>query len=355
MLHSPTPDLEERLGGASSYVGDADRVERTPTVDAAGIRALVAERLDRVDALFRVHLASPVRIVHEIGDFVADGGGKRVRPTLHLLAADLCGYRGLHDVLLATVLEFIHSATLIHDDIIDESLTRRGRPSVHVRWGNNVTVLFGDYLYAKAMEMALEAGSLEVMRRLAEITLRMTEGEMLQTRYVGRLDLTVEEHLDLVERKTAVLFAGCCDLAGILAGAEPSRTRALARYGTGIGMAFQIVDDLLDFTGDARTLGKPAGSDLREGKVTLALIDLLANEPVRARALASRAMEDGRAGATAVGELTTLLRESGALERARCRARDYAREALAELSIFPDGPARRALESVAQLLVLRDR
>ncbi len=343
------------MSGASGFVGDAGRTLRDPAAGAAEIRSLVADRLERVEALFREHIASPLGIVDEIGEFVADGGGKRVRPTLHLLCADLCGYRGNHDVLLATVLEFIHSATLIHDDIIDEARTRRGRPSVNARWGNNVTVLFGDWLLAKAMEMALEAESLEIMRRLAEITLRMSEGEMLQTRYVGRLDLSVAEHLDLIERKTAVLFGGCCELAAILSGADPSRAGALRRFGLGVGMAFQIVDDLLDFTGNASTLGKPAGSDLREGKATLAVIDLLAAGSLRGRDLVARIMRNGRPDGPEILELNRLLAESGALDRARARALDYAAAALAELHVFPDGPARRALEGVPDLMILRDR
>lgn len=343
------------MSGASGFVGDAGRTLRDPGVGAAEIRSLVADRLERVETLFRENIASPLRLVDEIGEFVADGGGKRVRPTLHLLCADLCGYRGTHDVLLATVLEFIHSATLIHDDIIDEARVRRGRPSVNARWGNNVTVLFGDWLLAKAMEMALEAGSLAVMRRLAEITLRMSEGEMLQTRYVGRLDLSVAEHLDLIERKTAVLFGGCCELAAILAGSDPSRATALRRFGLGVGMAFQIVDDLLDFTGNANTLGKPAGSDLREGKATLAVIDLLSTGSLRGRDLAARIMRNGRPDGPEILELNHLLADSGALERSRSRALDYAAAALAELREFPECPARRALAAVPDLMILRDR
>ena len=343
------------MSGASGFVGEPGRTLRDPSLGAAEIRSLVADRLERVETLFRDNLASPLQIVGEMGEFVADGGGKRVRPTLHLLCADLCDYHGGHEVLLATVLELIHSATLIHDDIIDEARTRRGRPSVNARWGNNVTVLFGDYLYAKAMEMALEAGSLHVMRRLAEITLRMTEGEMLQTRYVGRLDLSVDEHLDLIERKTAVLFGGCCELAAVLAGADGPKVASLRRYGMGVGMAFQIVDDLLDFTGNPRTLGKPAGSDLREGKVTLALIDLLSEGSLRGRDLASRIMRNGKPDGGEIGELTRLLADSGALDRARRRALAYATGAVAELGKFSATPARHALESVPELLILRDR
>ena len=318
------------------------------------ILALVAPRLEEVERLFRESLESPLAIVDEIGSFVGQGGGKRVRPMLHLLCAELCGYRGQHDVVLATVLEFIHSATLIHDDVIDGATTRRGRPSLHHRWGNTITVLFGDYLYAKAMELALRAGSLRVMDRLAWITLRMTEGEMIQTRYAGRLDLTVEQYLDLIERKTAVLFGGCCELAGLLAGADDATESALRRYGLHIGLAFQIVDDILDFTGDPKLLGKPTASDLREGKATLPVLDLLAHGPDRGREIATK-IAGGGGGDDDGAELAALLTSSGAIDRAHELARRHADLAVRQLEAFPDEPARRALRSVPDLLVARSR
>jgi octaprenyl-diphosphate synthase len=325
-----------------------------PSVSPDGIVGLVAPRLVEVERLFHENLASPVAIVDEIGEFVGQGGGKRVRPTLHLLCADLCGYRGTHDVLLATVLEFIHSATLIHDDVIDDAALRRGRPSVNKAWGNTITVLFGDYLYAKAMEMALRAGSLRVMDRLAWITLRMTEGEMIQTRFAGRVDLTTEEYMDLIERKTAVLFGGCCELAGILSGVDAETEGALRRYGVHIGLAFQIVDDMLDFTGDPAILGKPTVSDLREGKATLPVLDLLRTGPPRARELVSPIAAGGGSDDDSA-ELIALLHESGSLDRCEARARLHAELAVAELDVFPDGPARRALVGVPELLISRNR
>ena len=343
-----------RLSRTASFLGIDGRTLQEPCVSADEIVALVAPRLAEVERLFRANLASPLAIVDEIGGFVAGGGGKRVRPTLHLLSADLCGYQGSFDVLLATVLEFIHSATLIHDDVIDGAATRRGRPSANHRWGNTITVLFGDYLYAKAMELALRAGSLRVMDRLAWITLRMTEGEMLQTRYVGRLDLTVEEYLGLIERKTAVLFGGCCEIAGILAGASEQAQEHLRRYGLHIGFAFQIVDDLLDFTGDPAILGKPIASDLREGKATLPVLDLIAGGNERGSALAS-AVAAGTSAEGDSAELTSLLERSGAIERAQARAREHADLAVGQLDAFPDGPARRALASVPDLLITRSR
>lgn len=343
------------MSGAGGYLGRAERLLQEPGVTAAEIHSLVSSSLADVETLFRSNLASPVRFIDEIGEYVGAGGGKRVRPMLHLLCCRMCGYEGPHDVLLATVLEFIHSATLIHDDIIDEATIRRGRPSVNHRWGNNVSVLFGDYLYAKAMEMALDAGSLRVMQKLAEVTLRMTEGEMLQTRYVGRIDLSVEEYLDLIERKTAVLFGGCCELAGMLAGVDREREEALGRFGIQLGMAFQVVDDLLDFTGNPDVLGKPAASDLREGKVTLAVIDLLASGSKRGRDLAAVIAETGRRDASETRELAELLDRSGAIERAHARARRYADGAVRELDRFPDGVYRRALATLPELILFRDR
>jgi octaprenyl-diphosphate synthase len=342
------------LSRAASFLSHNGRALQEPSGTPDEILGLVAPRLAEVERLFRENLASPLAIVGEIGEFVSQGEGKRVRPTLHLLSADLCGYDGPHDVVLATVLEFIHSATLIHDDVIDGAGTRRGRPSVNRRWGNTITILFGDYLYAKAMEMALRAESLRVMDRLAWITLRMTEGEMLQTRYAGRLDLSRTDYLDLIERKTAVLFGGCCELAGILAGADHESETHLRLYGQHIGLAFQIVDDLLDFTGDPAVLGKPTASDLREGKATLPVIDLLETGAQGGRELADR-IAAGEASDHDGPRLTALLRDSGSIDRTQALARHHADLALRQLSSFPDCPARRALLGVPDLLITRTR
>ena len=338
-----------------SIFGRAERLIQEPGVTQAEILGLVQDRLSAAEDLFRRSLASPIGIVDEIGDFVAHAGGKRVRPTLHLLSARLCEYDGPHDVLLATVLEFIHSATLIHDDIIDGATVRRGRPTVNFRWGNNITVLFGDYLYAKAMQMALQAGSLRIMEALAAMTLRMIEGELLQDRCSGRLDLAEEEYLELIERKTAGLFSCCCELAGLLAGVDEDRLQSLHRYGLNLGLAFQIVDDLLDLTGDPEKLGKPKAIDLWEGKLTLPVIDLLADGHPSVPGLVRRIMDGERPDPPELPELVTLLHESGALARAHERARQYAAVARLELEQFPDSAARQALRALPDLLLLRDR
>jgi octaprenyl-diphosphate synthase len=336
-------------------LGHAERVQRDPIAELAEITGLVSREMRAVETTFRDNLASPLKIVEEIGEFVADGGGKRLRPMLHLLCARLCGYDGPNSVLLGTVLEYIHCATLIHDDIIDEARTRRGRDSVNYAWGNNITVLFGDHLLAKAMEMALRARSLTVMERLADVTLRMTEGEMLQTRYVGRLDLSVQEYLDLVERKTAALFACCCELAGELAAVEASLKHALRTYGAKLGMAFQIVDDLLDFTGNPLTLGKPAASDLREGKATLPVIDLLSDSDEPTHALVQKAMRSEAADSGEIVELTEKLRDSGAFDRSYESAQQYATAARTEMERFPENPFREALLALPDLLIYRNR
>lgn len=341
-------------------MGNLSNQQPARPVSAAGISRdsifeLVAEPLVGVDALFRESLASPVEIVHELGEYVAESGGKRVRPTLHLLCSKMIGYEGPNDVVLATVLEFIHAATLIHDDVIDHADTRRGRPAMHQGWGSNVSVLFGDYLLAKAMELALQAKSLRVMEKLASVTLRMTEGEMLQTRYEGRLDLTEEEYLGLIERKTAALFACCGELAGILGGVSPEEEAALGRYGRHLGLEFQLIDDLLDFTGQPDSLGKPVASDLSEGKATLAVLDLLASGPQEARKIAQAIVERGQAADTEIHQLNRLLRDSGALHRTRERARLYADRAVADLERFPAGPARSALQALPEILLERDR
>jgi octaprenyl-diphosphate synthase len=330
-----------------------------PVPDVASVAArateLVSTDLAQVERLFQRSLASPIEIVGEIGAFVAEGRGKRIRPTLHLLCARLCNYRGPHAVLLGTVLELIHCATLIHDDIIDGASTRRGRPSVNARWGSSITVLFGDYMFAKAMEMALRAESLAVMERLADVTLRMTEGEMLQTRYLGRTDLTREEYLGLIEKKTAALFGCCCELAGLVAGMGDERIAALRRYGVRLGLTFQLIDDLLDLTGEPSQLGKPAASDLREGKLTLSVIDALEAAPAEAARLVAEITSGGPDEAAAVVRLRTLLAEAGALERSRTLAASYAAQAVQELDGFEDGTARRALAALPGLLLSRDR
>jgi octaprenyl-diphosphate synthase len=216
-----------------------------------------------------------VELIPKIGRYIQTSGGKRVRPAVLLMAARLGGYEGDRAVLYASVVEFIHTATLVHDDIIDDSELRRGRLAVHSRWGNDITVLLGDYLYIKSMALALTHDTLDIVRLLCDVTLRMIEGELYQLTKNGDADITEDEHFEIIRRKTAYLFGGCAQIGGMLGGVTAERERALQEYGFNLGIAFQIVDDLLDFTGDLQALGKPVGADLREGKMTLPLIHLL--------------------------------------------------------------------------------
>ena len=243
--------------------------------DLAQIFEPIREDLDAVEQEFVRHIQSRVALIPEMGRYIQKSGGKRVRPAVLLMASRLSGYQGDRAVLYASVVEFIHTATLVHDDIIDGADLRRGRMAVHSRWGNDITVLLGDYLYIKSMAMALTQDSLEIIRLLCDVTLRMIEGELYQLTKTGVVDIAEEEHFEIIRRKTAFLFGGCAQIGGMLGGVTPERESALRDYGFNLGVAFQLVDDLLDYTADQEALGKPIGGDLREGKVTLPIIFLL--------------------------------------------------------------------------------
>ena len=219
----------------------------------------IRDDLREVEREFARHVQSQVALIPTIGNYIQDGGGKRIRPAVLLMAARMAGYTGERAVLYAAVIEFIHTATLVHDDIIDESELRRGRDAVHTRWGNHVTVLFGDFLYLKSMSLALTQDNLEIIRLLCDVTLRIVEGEIYQLTKNGVVDLSEEEHFDIVRRKTAYLFAGCAKIGGMLGPTTREQQEALWDYGLNIGMAFQIVDDLLDFTGEEVVLGQAGG------------------------------------------------------------------------------------------------
>ena len=231
--------------------------------------------LDAVEREFERQVQSQVGVIPEIGRYIQKSGGKRVRPAVLLMAARLCGYSGPRAILNAAVVEFIHTATLVHDDIIDDAEVRRGQKAVHSRWGNDVTVLAGDFLYIKSMAMALTQDTLDVVRLLCDVTLRMIEGEIYQLTKNGVVDISEDEHFEIIRRKTAYLFGGCAEIGGMLGEAGPARENELREYGFNLGVMFQLVDDLLDFTGESDTLGKPIGGDLREGKMTLPMIHLL--------------------------------------------------------------------------------
>src|SRR5262245_38592519 len=271
------------------------------------------------------------------------------------MAARMAGYTGERAVLYASVLEFIHTATLVHDDIIDEAELRRGRDAVHTRWGNHITVLFGDFLYLKSMSLALTQDSLEIIRLLCDVTLRIVEGEIYQLTKNGDVDITEDEHFDIVRRKTAYLFAGCARIGGMLGPITREQQEALWDYGLNIGMAFQVVDDLLDFTGEEVTLGKPVGGDLREGKMTLPVIHLLASGDARAASLLGKVVESRDLTLDEWREIRALLTQSRSVDYARWKATEYVEHAKKALYVFPPSEARDALMYLPDYVISRDR
>ncbi len=314
---------------------------------------LVADKLVATEEVFRAHLASDVPFIHRAGEYIAASGGKRVRPALLLLTARLLGHDGEEEVTYAAVVEFIHTATLIHDDILDHAKLRRGQPTLNHLWGNNLTVLLGDWIYTTAMRMALSHGHLEVVQRLCAATLKMTEGELLALARLGAPDLGVEEYFEIIDRKTAHLFAAACSLPSLIPPQRPEAGQVLARYGRALGMCFQLVDDLLDFTAREEELGKPVLSDLREGKLTLPLILLLPRVAPARRQRVERVLEDGGFGRVAPEEILELVAAEGTLDEVRELAESYAEEAKRELEFFPPGDARDALEFAPDFVLNR--
>jgi octaprenyl-diphosphate synthase len=335
-------------------VASPDPVGRGSVAGLKEIVALVEDDLARVEALFQEQVLSDVGLVAEIGRYIQQGGGKRIRPALLLLGSRLCGYRGDRGVLLAAVVEFIHTATLLHDDIIDEATVRRGRRSVNSRWGNDITVLLGDFLYTKSMAMALSQENLPILRLLSDVTLRMIEGEILEIERNGNLDVTEADHLDIIRRKTADLFAACMRIGAILGAVGDEREKALASYGLNLGICFQMVDDLLDFTAEEKTLGKPVANDLREGKVTLPMIFLLRKAGRPGIEKIGTVLADRGFGRVSREEIVRLAREHGALDEAQALAETYAEKARRDLAVFDRSPYREALEVLPDFILARD-
>jgi octaprenyl-diphosphate synthase len=322
-----------------------------PARDYAGVRALAEGDMQRIDALIRQRLASDVVLINQIADHIIAGGGKRLRPMLHALAARAAGYTGDKHVKLAAVIEFIHTSTLLHDDVVDESDLRRGRKTANALWGNAASVLVGDFLYSRSFQLMVELDDMRIMRILADTTNTIAEGEVLQLLNIGNADVDEAAYLAVIERKTAVLFAAATELGGLLGGLPDAQVAALRRYGMQLGYAFQIADDLLDYVSDAGTLGKNIGDDLAEGKPTLPLIYALEKAaPEQAQAL-RHAVEHGELAS--LERIIATIHDSGALERTRQRAASHAAAAQAALSDIPDSPYRSALMALASYAVDR--
>lgn len=326
-----------------------------PEVVLAALGELVGEKLLLVEEEIHRNFRSPLEPVDEAGRYLAGSGGKRLRPALVLLTSGLLGYEHPSAVLLGAALEIIHTATLVHDDIIDGADLRRGQASANQVFGNQFTVLLGDYLYIRSMNMALRAGKLRVIEVLARATERMIEGEMLGHRLRGRDDVTRDQHLAIVERKTAWLFSACCQVPAVLADASPEVEERLRCFGFALGIAFQLVDDLLDLTGERATVGKPVASDLCEGRMTLPWIDLAGCGSPAERALVREALAAGKFAGDDLARLRAALEERGCLARTRALAAEHAARAGELMAAFPAGTFRDFLCELPEAILQRDR
>ncbi len=322
-------------------------------VSPARFLGLVADKLAATEEVFRYHLGSDVPFIQQAGVYIADGGGKRVRPALLLLCARLLGHDGPEEVTYAAVVEFIHTATLIHDDIIDHAKLRRGQPTLNHLWGNNQTVLLGDWIYTTAMRMALSHGHLEVVQRLCDATLKMTEGELLALARLGAPDLSRDEYFEIIDRKTAHLFAAACSIPSLIPPFRPEAGAVLARYGRALGTCFQLVDDLLDFTAREAELGKPVLSDLREGKLTLPILLLLPRVGAADRRRIETVLTDRSFDRVAPEEILERVKAEGTLEETEQLAAEHARAARRELEFFPPSAVREALELAPDFVLHR--
>ena len=330
----------------------------TPTLEQVlkeRVSALVGDDLAAVEAEIRREIGSPVTLIQDMGAYIAGAGGKRLRPMLLLLAARLSGYQGPRGVRLACVVELLHTATLIHDDVVDQAPLRRGRPSANAQWGDDASVLVGDHLYSKSFAMLVRDNDRAVMETLARSTVSMTEAEVFQLQLKRSGTTSEDDYLRIITQKTASFISACCRIGALLGGCPPRQVEALTRYGLDVGVAFQMSDDALDFVADQDRLGKAIGADLREGKRTLPLIAMLSRIPPgeaeRVRALLRRR----RLEPAAIQEIRRLVLEHDGVDYARVRAQAYAQSAKADLEAFPSSEEREVLALIADFVVDRDR
>jgi octaprenyl-diphosphate synthase len=324
------------------------------TINGKEVFDLLRDDLAALEGEFGQDTVSGVQAITQIGEYLRNGGGKRIRPALLFLSSKLFNYQGRGAIRLGAVVEIIHTATLVHDDIIDEAKTRRGRPSANTQWGNSKCVLAGDWLYMQAFKIAVQERNYRILDTLIELTQQMVEGELLQIEKLGQL-ITLDEHFDLICRKTACLFSVCMKLGAILGGATHAQEEALSNYGHDLGMAFQIVDDVLDLTASADVLGKPVASDLREGKVTMAVIHALQRCTPEERAKIETILRDRTFDHVTHAEIMDILQRYGSLDAASTRAAEYAGSARKAICSFPDSEIKRALLWAPEFVVAREK
>lgn len=325
-----------------------------PLLSDREILELIREELPLVEREIRLESVASVEAITAIGQYLQASGGKRLRPTLVLLCSKLCGGGGESAVRLAAVVEMVHTATLIHDDVIDDAQTRRGRPSINRQWGNHTSVLAGDWLYMQAFQIALREHNFHILDLLCEVTQTMVEGELLQLQRIGSMEVSEAEYMDLVDRKTACLFSACARLGAVVACADPGTEERLGEYAWNVGMAFQLADDILDFTAHETVLGKPVGNDLWEGKVTLPLIYALGQAEAEERRLVETVLQDRNYSRVPFSSILRLIQKHRGVERVRERAGVFTEEARRLITEFPESPCQRALYALTELVTERD-
>lgn len=323
-----------------------------PALELTAIQALVRDDMAAVDTLIRRRLASDVVLINQVSEYIIGAGGKRLRPMLLLLSAGALGRQGPEPHQLAAVIEFIHTATLLHDDVVDESDLRRGRSTANAVWGNATSVLVGDFLYSRSFQLMVELDRTEVMRLLADTTNAIAEGEVLQLLHIRNPDTDEAAYLRVIERKTAVLFAAATRLGALLAGADARIQQKFHDYGLNLGYAFQIADDVLDYASDAGTMGKNLGDDLAEGKATLPLIHAMARADAATRGRLREAIEQG--DGDAMPDVLAAIHAGGGLDYSRGRARDYAQTAERALEGLGENDYVAALRGLAHYAISRD-
>ncbi|MGA2688981.1 MAG: polyprenyl synthetase family protein [Candidatus Korobacteraceae bacterium] len=326
---------------------------KTVIRNAKEVFDLLHDDLAAIEREFGRDTVSGVRAITEIGEYLRAGGGKRLRPALLLLSAKLLNYNGQGAIKLGAVVEIIHTATLVHDDIIDEAQTRRGRPAANTQWGNAKCVLAGDWLYMQAFKIAVQERNFAILDALIDLTQAMVEGELLQIERLGKA-ISLDEHFELIFRKTACLFSVCMKLGGILAGANDADQHRLADYGRNLGMAFQIVDDVLDLTASEEILGKPVASDLREGKATMAVLHALERCSPEERRTIESVLSNGGFNGIIPGDIITILNRHGSIDAAYARAVEFSNKAREAICSFPDSEIKRVLLWVPEFVVERE-
>jgi octaprenyl-diphosphate synthase len=309
--------------------------------------------LQRIEAEIDRNLSSSVPFISTVGRHIMGSGGKRLRPLLMILSARLCGYQGNHDAALAVVFEFLHASSLLHDDVVDNAEFRRNQPAANTLWGNPGVVLVGDFLYSKSILMTVGYNNIQMLQALSEATTMMAEGEVLQLIHADNLEIDENEYLEVITRKTAVLISAACRIGGIFGGGKPDQQRALAAYGINLGIAFQLIDDTLDYTGDVNELGKPVGNDLQQGKATLPLIYAMRNGNAAEKEKMKELFSADQIPLERFHDIREWLMRSGGITYARELASTYVENAKQALQVFPLHPTKEILLDIADYVICR--